>query len=151
MKEVRKTLKPGGILVKDDMSPGRPVDGDEVREFLLRDPRLASAEILDDLVLLGALEDKVAVGTMNRGGLAGARWELDDRFTAYDTDHLIAKFERSQIPLLAVADGRWIGSGGTLCEFPTVASSLIWHGENYGSGDALPPKLTEQVQLGRAA
>jgi predicted O-methyltransferase YrrM len=37
---------PGGILVKDDMSPGRPVEGDEVREFLLRDPRLASAEIL---------------------------------------------------------------------------------------------------------
>ena len=27
---------------------------------------------------------------MNRGGLAGATWELDDRFTAYDTDHLIA-------------------------------------------------------------
>jgi hypothetical protein len=43
------------------------------------------------------------------------------------------------------------GSGGTLCEFPTIASSLIWHGENYGSGGALPPKLTEQVQLGRAA
>jgi hypothetical protein len=43
------------------------------------------------------------------------------------------------------------GSGGPLCEFPTIASSLIWHGENYGSGGALPPKLTEQVQLGRAA
>ena len=27
---------------------------------------------------------------MNRGGLAGATWELDDRFTAYDTDHLVA-------------------------------------------------------------
>jgi predicted O-methyltransferase YrrM len=39
-------VEPGGILVKDDMSPGRPVDGDEVREFLLRDPRLVSAEIL---------------------------------------------------------------------------------------------------------
>jgi predicted O-methyltransferase YrrM len=38
--------EPGGILVKDDMSPGRPVEGDEVREFLLRDPRLAAAEIL---------------------------------------------------------------------------------------------------------
>lgn len=38
--------KPGGLLVKDDMSPGRPVEGDEVREFLLRDPRLAAAEIL---------------------------------------------------------------------------------------------------------
>ena len=39
-------VEPGGILVKDDMSPGRPVEGDEVREFLLRDPRIVSAEIL---------------------------------------------------------------------------------------------------------
>jgi hypothetical protein len=51
---------------------------------------LASADILEDLVCLGALDGKIAVGTMNRGGLAGARWELDDRFTAYDTDHLVA-------------------------------------------------------------
>jgi hypothetical protein len=51
---------------------------------------LGSADILEDLVLLGALEDRVAVGTMNRGGLAGATWELDDRFTAYDADHLVA-------------------------------------------------------------
>jgi predicted O-methyltransferase YrrM len=36
----------GGILVKDDLTPARPVDGDPVREFLLRDPRLAAAEIL---------------------------------------------------------------------------------------------------------
>ena len=33
---------------------------------------LASADIMEDLVVLGALEDRVAVGTMNRGGLAGA-------------------------------------------------------------------------------
>jgi predicted O-methyltransferase YrrM len=39
-------VEPGGILVKDDMSPGRAIEGDEVREFLLRDPRLAAAEIL---------------------------------------------------------------------------------------------------------
>ena len=51
---------------------------------------LASADILEDLVLLGALDERVAVGTMNRGGLAGAAWELDDRFTAYDADHLCA-------------------------------------------------------------
>jgi DhnA family fructose-bisphosphate aldolase class Ia len=25
---------------------------------------------------------------MNRGGIAGADWELDDRFTAYDAEHL---------------------------------------------------------------
>ena len=51
---------------------------------------LASPDIMEDLVVLGALEDRVAVGTMNRGGLAGATWELDDRFTAYDPDHLLA-------------------------------------------------------------
>jgi hypothetical protein len=50
---------------------------------------LGSADILEDLVLLGALQGQVAVGTMNRGGIAGATWELDDRFTAYDTDHLV--------------------------------------------------------------
>lgn len=37
---------PGGLIVKDDLSPDRPVDGDEIREFLLRDPRLAATEIL---------------------------------------------------------------------------------------------------------
>lgn len=43
---------------------------------------LATADILDDLVLLGALEDKVVFTSMNRGGLAGAAFELDDRMTA---------------------------------------------------------------------
>src|ERR1700687_4110733 len=43
---------------------------------------LATADILDDLLLLGALEDKVVFSSMNRGGLAGATFELDDRMTA---------------------------------------------------------------------
>ena len=51
---------------------------------------LGSADVLEDLICLGALDGKVAVGTMNRGGLAGARWEIDDRFTAFDADHLVA-------------------------------------------------------------
>lgn len=42
---------------------------------------LATADILDDLVLLGALEDKVVFSSFNRGGLAGACFELDDRMT----------------------------------------------------------------------
>lgn len=33
---------------------------------------LATSDILDDLLLLGALEDKVVFSSMNRGGLAGA-------------------------------------------------------------------------------
>jgi predicted O-methyltransferase YrrM len=39
-------LEPGGILVKDDLTAGREVDDDPVREFLLRDRRLAAAEVL---------------------------------------------------------------------------------------------------------
>ncbi|MGV9313659.1 Cgl0159 family (beta/alpha)8-fold protein [Streptomyces sp. NPDC003691] len=44
---------------------------------------LATADILDDLLLLGALEDRIVIGSMNRGGLAGAAFELDDRFTGH--------------------------------------------------------------------
>ncbi|MFF4724633.1 deoxyribose-phosphate aldolase [Streptomyces mirabilis] len=44
---------------------------------------LATADILDDLLLLGALDHKVVLGSMNRGGLQGASYELDDRFTGH--------------------------------------------------------------------
>ncbi|MEJ8657393.1 Cgl0159 family (beta/alpha)8-fold protein [Streptomyces sp. MS1.AVA.4] len=49
---------------------------------------LATADILEDLLLLGALDDKVVMGSMNRGGLAGAAFELDDRFTGYRAEDL---------------------------------------------------------------
>lgn len=44
---------------------------------------LGTADILEDLLLLGALDDKVVIGSMNRGGLAGTAFEIDDRFTGY--------------------------------------------------------------------
>ncbi|GAU68108.1 hypothetical protein SSP35_06_01960 [Streptomyces sp. NBRC 110611] len=44
---------------------------------------LATADILEDLLLLGALDGKVVMGSMNRGGIAGASFEMDDRFTGY--------------------------------------------------------------------
>jgi predicted O-methyltransferase YrrM len=44
--EIVALVEPGGLIVKDDLTPGRPVEGDPVREFLLRDPRLAAVEIL---------------------------------------------------------------------------------------------------------
>jgi predicted O-methyltransferase YrrM len=43
---VLSLVERGGLLVKDDLTPGRPVEGDEVRERFLRDPRLAAVEIL---------------------------------------------------------------------------------------------------------
>ena len=44
---------------------------------------LGTADILEDLLLLGALDRKLVFGSMNRGGLSGARFEADDRFTGY--------------------------------------------------------------------
>jgi len=44
---------------------------------------LGTPDILDDLLLMGSLDDRIAIGSMNRGGLQGASFELDDRFTAY--------------------------------------------------------------------
>jgi DhnA family fructose-bisphosphate aldolase class Ia len=43
---------------------------------------LATPDILDDLLVLGALDDRVVFSSFNRGGLAGASFELDDRMTA---------------------------------------------------------------------
>jgi hypothetical protein len=51
---------------------------------------LGTADILEDLLLLGALEGKLAFGSMNRGGLAGTAFEIDDRFTGYDADSIAA-------------------------------------------------------------
>jgi len=45
---------------------------------------LGTADIIEDLLLLGVLDDKVIIGSMNRGGLAGTVFEMDDRFTGYD-------------------------------------------------------------------
>jgi DhnA family fructose-bisphosphate aldolase class Ia len=51
---------------------------------------LASADIVDDLLLLGALDDKVVLGSMNRGGLPGSAFEIDDRFTGYNAASIAA-------------------------------------------------------------
>jgi predicted O-methyltransferase YrrM len=39
-------LAPGGVLVKDDLAPGAPIEGDPVREAFLKDERLAGVELL---------------------------------------------------------------------------------------------------------
>ncbi|WP_332664090.1 Cgl0159 family (beta/alpha)8-fold protein [Aeromicrobium sp.] len=51
---------------------------------------LGTADIIEDLLLLGALEGKVVIGSMNRGGLAGTVFEIDDRFTGYDAGSIAA-------------------------------------------------------------
>lgn len=39
-------VAPGGFLVKDDMSPGRTIEGDDIREGMLRDERLIAVEVM---------------------------------------------------------------------------------------------------------
>jgi hypothetical protein len=74
---------------------------DRLRAALARpgvDGLLATADIAEDLALLGALEDKVVVASMNRGGLAGASFELDDRMTGYDVAGVVeAGFEAAKM------------------------------------------------------
>jgi len=50
---------------------------------------LATADIAEDLLLLGALEGKLVFSSMNRGGLQGAAFEMDDRMTGYDVQGTI--------------------------------------------------------------
>jgi len=43
---ILELVAPGGFVVKDDLTPGRAVEGDPVREFLFRDDRLHAVELL---------------------------------------------------------------------------------------------------------
>ena len=65
---------------------------------------LGSADVLEELALLGALDGKLAFGTMNRGGIMGARWELDDRMTAYDAESIAEAGLDGGKVLLRIAD-----------------------------------------------
>ncbi len=38
-------LEPGGLLLKDDMTPGHPIHGDSVRELLFGHEKLAAVEL----------------------------------------------------------------------------------------------------------
>ncbi|OIK00862.1 aldolase [Streptomyces sp. MUSC 14] len=51
---------------------------------------LGTADILEDLLILGVLDGKSVFGSMNRGGLAGSVFEIDDRFTGYDAETIAA-------------------------------------------------------------
>ena len=51
---------------------------------------MGTADVIEDLLLLGVLEGKVVIGSMNRGGLVGSAFEIDDRFTAYSADAIAA-------------------------------------------------------------
>ncbi|WUI01162.1 hypothetical protein OHR68_04885 [Spirillospora sp. NBC_00431] len=65
---------------------------------------VAAPDVLEDLLLLGALDGRLAVGSMNRGGLAGTAFEIDARFTAYDAGAIAASRLDGGAMLLRVDD-----------------------------------------------
>ncbi|WP_422631776.1 class I fructose-bisphosphate aldolase [Pseudokineococcus basanitobsidens] len=109
---------------------GRPTAMHDRREMLDRlrtalarpgvDGLLATADVAEDLLLLGALEDKVVVASMNRGGLAGSAFELDDRMTGYDVRGVVeAGFDAAK--MLNRVD---LGDPGTVAMLETAGRAV---------------------------
>ncbi len=117
-KKRKKITKDGKLTVLAADHPGRMVNknGDDPiamgnrQEYLGRvlrvvtnpefDGIMATTDIIEDLFIMnylvkqkgGAsfLDDKVMLGSMNRGGLAGTAFEMDDTFTCFSVDSLRA-------------------------------------------------------------
>jgi hypothetical protein len=88
---------------------------------------LGTPDIVEDLLLLGALHDKVVFGSMNRGGLSGASWEIDDRFTAYDAATIAAMGYQGGKMLTRIAFDE-AATAGTLEASARAVSDLAAHG-----------------------
>ncbi|MFZ9647380.1 MAG: Cgl0159 family (beta/alpha)8-fold protein [Ilumatobacteraceae bacterium] len=84
---------------------------------------LASADIVEELAWLGALESKLVFGTMNRGGYLGTTWGLDDPMTAYDADS-IAELGLDAGKVLVRFEDTDIGVGRTI-EYVVEAMRLL--------------------------
>lgn len=87
---------------------------------------LGTPDVLEDLLLLGALDHKVVIGSMNRGGLAGTAFEIDDRFTAYDAAGIAtARFDGGK--MLTRIDPDDPGTVATLVASGNAVSELARH------------------------
>ena len=84
---------------------------------------LGPPDIVEELLLLGALEGKVVIGSMNRGGLDGATWTMDDRFTCYDAKS-IAEFGLEGGKMLLRIDDNDAGTARTIESCAHAVSAL---------------------------
>jgi len=88
---------------------------------------LGTPDVIEDLLLLGALDGKVVIGSMNRGGLAGTTFEIDDRFTAYDAD-AVARMGLQGGKMLLRIDPEDPATASTLQACAEAVGALAAHG-----------------------
>ncbi|MFC4948488.1 Cgl0159 family (beta/alpha)8-fold protein [Pseudonocardia sp. GCM10023141] len=128
---------------------------------------LGTPDILEDLLLLGALDGKVVVGSMNRGGLAGTAFEIDDRFTAYDAPSIAASgFEGGKmltridpedpatvatLEACAQAVGDLSGHGLMAMVEPFICHRVDGRVRNELTADAMIRAMTVAAGLGRTS
>ena len=121
---------------------------------------LGSADVIDELALLGVLDNKLVFGTMNRGGIMGANWELNDRMTAYTPQDIAARGLDGGKVLLRLADDD-AGTGPTIgavakavtqmadLKLPIMVEPLPYTGGNGGPAKLLDDddKLLRAVSI----
>jgi len=101
---------------------------------------LGTPDIIEDLALLGLLDEKIVVGSMNRGGLKGASFEMDDRYTAYDINSILRyglDFAKNLVRV-NLAD---VGTAGTL----QATAFAVSEASNAGVPIMLEPFMSEWV------
>jgi hypothetical protein len=87
---------------------------------------LGTPDVVEELLLLGALEGKVVIGSMNRGGLDGATWTMDDRFTGYDAASIASSRLEGGKMLLRIDDT----DAGTATTIEACANAVSELAEN---------------------
>ena len=94
---------------------------------------MGTPDIIEDLLIVnrlckeaggqGFLDGKILIGCMNRGGLAGASFELDDRFTAY-TAESIHRLRLDGAKLMFRLDLTSADAGSTVAECALAINDL---------------------------
>jgi DhnA family fructose-bisphosphate aldolase class Ia len=120
---------------------------------------LGTPDVIEDLALLGVLDDRVVVGSVNRGGLRGAVFEMDDRATAYS----VQAIKDAQLDVAKVLLRVNLGDAGTAPTLSATAQAVTeaarlqlpimlepfmstWHGDRLAN-DLTPEAVITSIAI----
>ena len=99
---------------------------------------LATPDIVEELLMMGVLDEKLIAGSINRAGLPGAASELDDRVTAYtpgalsrhglDFGKVLLRIDRADpaLPQMLEMVGRLVSESAAL-QLPIMIEPFLSH------------------------